>query len=60
MQRKFRNKDYGSPGSMALAEATEQAIGNIETSPYAQDVRENTALRDALSNAAYVSRGLLS
>ena len=60
LQRKFRNKDYGSPGSMALTEATETAIGNIETSPYAQDVRENTALRDALSNAAYVSRGLLS
>jgi hypothetical protein len=60
MQRKFRSKDYGAPGSMALTNATEQAISNIETSPYAQDVRENTQLADSLQNAAFVSRSLLS
>jgi hypothetical protein len=60
LQTKFRGKDYSSPGSMALTEATEGAISNIETSPYAQDVRENTALRDALANAASVSRSLMT
>jgi hypothetical protein len=60
MQRKFRDKDYGSPGSSALTEATEQSIENIYTSPYAKDVRENTKLHDAMQNAAYVSQGMLS
>lgn len=60
LQRKFRGKDYSSPGSMALTEASERAIGNLETSPYAEDVRENTGLRDAMTNAAQVTRSLLS
>jgi hypothetical protein len=60
LQKTFRKKEYGSYSSQALTEATERGIGALETSPYAQDVMENTKLADSLQNAAYVSRSLLT
>jgi hypothetical protein len=60
LQKTFRKKEYGSYSSQALTEATEKGIGALETSPYAQDVMENTKLADSLQNSAYVSSRLIS
>lgn len=60
LQKMFRKKEYGRFASQALTEATEKGIGALETSPYAQDVLENTKLADSMQNAAYVSQRLMS
>lgn len=62
MQKDFRHKDYGSPSTMAAAEATEAMVSRLENSPQAEFLgdaaQENTAMRDALERSVMVTRSL--
>lgn len=63
LQTQYRREDrQGTSSNLGYQyqQAQQEAIDAILTSPYARDQIENTRLRDALSNAASVTRSLIS